>query len=124
VDVVVCDGFVGNVALKLSEGLSTSMGRLLKRQLMSSTIAKIGTLLARKAFKKFAKIVDYAEYGDAPVLGLKGIAIVCHGASNDKAIFNAVKMASTFVRKKTNERLVEAISANEELTSFGRAIKN
>ncbi|WP_290923975.1 phosphate acyltransferase PlsX [Halodesulfovibrio sp.] len=124
VDVVVCDGFVGNVALKLSEGLSTSMSRLLKRQLMSSTIAKIGTLLAKKAFKKFAKIVDYAEYGGAPVLGLKGIAIVCHGASNDKAIFNAVKMASTFVRKKTNERLVEAISANEELTSFGRAIKN
>jgi phosphate acyltransferase len=68
--------------------------------------------------------VDYAEYGGAPVLGLKGIAIVCHGASNDKAIFNAVKMASIFVRKKTNERLVEAISANQELTSFGRAIKN
>lgn len=124
VDIVVCDGFVGNVALKLSEGLSTSMSRLLKRELLSSFIAKIGTALAKGAFKRFARMVDYAEYGGAPVLGLKGIAIVCHGASNAKAISSAVKMAATFVEKKTNERLIKTISANEELTTFSKAIKN
>ncbi len=124
VDIIVCDGFVGNVALKLSEGLSSSMSRILKRELLSSLLAKIGTLLAKNAFKRFARMVDYAEYGGAPVLGLKGIAIVCHGASNAKAITNAVKMAAAFVEKKTNERLVEAISANEDLTSFGKAVKN
>ncbi len=124
VDIIVCDGFVGNVALKLSEGLSSSMSRILKRELLSSFIAKLGTLLAKSAFKRVARMVDYAEYGGAPVLGLKGIAIVCHGASNTKAITNAIRMAATFVEKKTNERLVEAISANEELTSFGKAVKN
>lgn len=124
VDIVVCDGFVGNVALKLSEGLSKSMSRLLKRELLSSLLAKIGTLLAKGAFKRFARMVDYAEYGGAPVLGLKGIAVVCHGSSNAKAISNAAKMAATFVEKRTNERLVEVISANEELTSFGKAVKN
>ncbi len=124
VDVVVCDGFVGNVALKLSEGLSSSMSRILKRELLSSLLAKLGTLLARNAFRRFARMVDYAEYGGAPVLGLKGIAIVCHGASNAKAIASAVRMAATFVEKRTNERLVEAISANQELTSFSKAIKN
>lgn len=124
VDVVVCDGFVGNVALKLSEGLSTSMARLLKRELFSTILAKLGTLLAKGAFKRFARMTDYAEYGGAPVLGLKGIAIVCHGASNAKAITSAVRMAATFVEKQTNERLIEAISANEELTSFGKAVKN
>ena len=122
VDVAVCDGFVGNVALKLSEGLGSSLSRVLRRELLNSgTLPKIGALLARKAFKQFAKVIDYAEYGGAPLLGLQGIAIVCHGASNTKAICNATRMAALFVEKKTNERLVETISANEELTRFGRS---
>ncbi|MDR3043036.1 MAG: phosphate acyltransferase PlsX [Desulfovibrio sp.] len=123
VDVVVCDGFVGNVALKLSEGLSTSLGRVLKRELLSGLLPKIGTLLAKSAFRRFAQFVDYAEYGGAPLLGLQGIAFVCHGKSNSKAVRSAVKLAATFVEKKTNERLVKAISANEELTRYGKAIK-
>ncbi len=123
VDVVVCDGFVGNVALKLSEGLSTSLGRVLKRELLSGLLPKIGTLLAKSAFRRFAQFVDYAEYGGAPLLGLQGIAFVCHGKSNAKAVRSAVKLAATFVEKKTNERLVKAISANEELTRYGKAIK-
>jgi glycerol-3-phosphate acyltransferase PlsX len=122
IDVVVCDGFVGNVALKLSEGITASMGRLLKRTLLSSgLIAKVGTLFARKAFKNFAQVVDYAEYGGAPVLGLKGIALVCHGASNTKAICNAVGMAARFVEKQTVEHLEQIIGLNEELTRFGRS---
>ncbi|HCG04387.1 MAG TPA: phosphate acyltransferase PlsX, partial [Desulfovibrio sp.] len=113
VDVVVCDGFVGNVALKLSEGLSSSLGRVLKRELLSGLLPKIGTLLAKSAFRRFAQFVDYAEYGGAPLLGLQGIAFVCHGKSNAKAVRSAVKLAATFVEKKTNERLIKAISANE-----------
>ena len=120
VDVVVCDGFVGNVALKLSEGLSVSMSRVLKRELLSSgLLPKIGTFLARRAFRSFARVVDYAEYGGAPVLGLKSIALVCHGSSSAKAICSAVRMGAQFVESKTNERLIQTISANEELTRYG-----
>ncbi|MDL2216283.1 phosphate acyltransferase PlsX [Desulfovibrio sp. OttesenSCG-928-M14] len=124
VDIIVCDGFVGNVALKLAEGLSSSLSRLLKRQLLNSTLAaKIGTFLAKGAFSRFARFVDYAEYGGAPLLGLQGIVIVCHGNSNAKAVGNAAKMAAMFVRKRTNERLTANIAANEELTRFSKAIK-
>ena len=120
VDVVVCDGFVGNVALKLSEGLASSFGRVLKRELLSSgLVPKIGTFLARKAFYNFSQVVDYAEYGGAPVLGLKSVALVCHGASNAKAIRSAVRMGARFVEQQTNARLFETISANEELTRYG-----
>lgn len=123
VDVVVCDGFVGNVALKLSEGLGTSLTHVLKRELLNSgLLPKIGTFLAKKAFRKFGKMVDYAEYGGAPLLGLQGVAIVCHGASNAKAIASAVAMAATYVEKGTHKRLVEAISANEELTRYARSV--
>jgi glycerol-3-phosphate acyltransferase PlsX len=124
VDIIVCDGFVGNVALKLSEGLSTSLSRILKRELLNSTLAaKIGSILSKGAFSRFARFVDYAEYGGAPLLGLQGIVIVCHGRSNSKAVVNATKMAAAFVEKKTNERLSANIAANEELSRFCKAIK-
>ena len=121
-DVAVCDGFVGNVALKLSEGLGMSLSRVLKRELLNSGILpKLGSLLAKSAFKRFAKVVDYAEYGGAPLLGLQNISIVCHGRSNSKAICSATRMATLFVEKETNQRLMEAICANEELTRYGRS---
>ena len=116
-DVAVCDGFVGNVALKLSEGLGLSLSRVLKRELLNSGfLPKLGSLLAKSAFRRFAKVVDYAEYGGAPLLGLQNISIVCHGRSNAKAICNATRMATLFVEKETNKRLMETICANEELT--------
>ncbi len=122
VDVAVCDGFVGNVALKLSEGLGLSLSRVLKRELLNSGfLPKLGSLLAKAAFKRFAKVVDYAEYGGAPLLGLQNISIVCHGRSNSKAICSATRMATLFVEKETNRRLMEAICANEELTRYGRS---
>ena len=122
VDVAVCDGFVGNVALKLSEGLGLSLSRVLKRELLSSGfLPKLGSLLAKSAFRRFAKVVDYAEYGGAPLLGLQNISIVCHGRSNSKAICKATRMATLFVEKETNKRLMETICANEELTRFGRS---
>ena len=121
-DVAVCDGFVGNVALKLSEGLGLSLSRVLKRELLNSGfLPKLGSLLAKSACRRFAKVVDYAEYGGAPLLGLQNISIVCHGRSNAKAICNATRMATLFVEKETNKRLMETICANEELTRFGRS---
>lgn len=121
-DVVVCDGFVGNVVVKMSEGLASSLIRMLKRVFTSGFLPALGGILVRGAFKRFACTIDYAEYGGAPLLGLQSLGIVCHGRSNALAITNAVKMAGVFVRKGTNRRLAETISANEELTRFSRAI--
>jgi glycerol-3-phosphate acyltransferase PlsX len=96
---------------------------MLKKALFSNMRAKLGALMARGALKKFARFVDYAEYGGAPLLGLKGVALVCHGKSNSKAICSAVKMAATYIEKDTNTLLVNAISANEELTLYSKATK-
>lgn len=123
VDVVVCDGFVGNVALKLSEGLGASLTRIFRKEISSGMIQRLGQVFLQGAIDKFTRLVDYAEYGGAPLLGLQGIGIVCHGASNPKAIKSAVVMATTFVEKKANEHLIEELSANEELTRFGKAVK-
>ena len=120
VDVVVCDGFVGNIVVKMGEGLAMSLTRMLKSVFKSSPLAMLGGLLARGAFKKFKRTIDYAEYGGAPLLGLKRLAIVCHGKSNSKAMTSAIRMAATFVRKNTQEKLAETIQTNEELTRVHR----
>lgn len=122
IDVVVCDGFVGNVVVKMSEGLAASLVRMLKKLFTSGILPALGAMLAKKAFKNFARTIDYAEYGGAPLLGLKGLAIVCHGRSSSTAMTNAIKMSGTFVRKGTNDRLAETILANEELTRFSRSV--
>ncbi|GAB6175421.1 phosphate acyltransferase PlsX [Desulfobaculum senezii] len=114
VDVVVCDGFVGNVALKLSEGLAISLGKVLKRELLGSWLGRLGAFLAKGRLRRFAKFVDYAEYGGAPILGLNGIVIVCHGASNEKAITNAVKMAGQFVSSGANDHIKEELQSNSD----------
>ena len=122
VDVVVCDGFVGNVALKLSEGLALSLIDILKEELLGNGfMPKIGAFLAKKAFKSLKKKIDYAEYGGAPLLGLQGISFVCHGSSNARAIENAVLMANTYIEKDTHNRLLAILKENEELTSFARS---
>ena len=116
------DGMVGNVVVKMSEGLASSLTRMLRKLLTSGLLPTLGALLAKSAFKKFARKVDYSEYGGAPLLGLQGLAIVGHGRSNAKAITAAIKMGGTFVRKGTNARLAETILANEELTRFSKAL--
>lgn len=121
VDVVVCDGFVGNVALKLSEGLAQSMSRILKEELKSSWLSKLGTLLSIRAFKRFKRVVDYAEYGGAPLLGLKGIVIVSHGKSNELAIANSIRVAATGVRNEVHKHLADGLAAHSEL--FGKSGK-
>ncbi len=122
VDVIVCDGFVGNIVVKMSEGLAISLIHMLKKTFMSGLLPMIGALLAKGAFMKFRRTIDYAEYGGAPLLGLKNLAIVCHGRSNSLAVTSAVRMAGTFVRKGTVSRLADSILANEELTRFSRAL--
>lgn len=103
VDVIVCDGFTGNVALKLSEGLYEAFASMLKQELQKTISAKVGAIFAQNAFRQFKHRLDYSEYGGAPLLGIKGITIVCHGRSNANAIKNAVRVADEFCRHKVNQ---------------------
>jgi glycerol-3-phosphate acyltransferase PlsX len=99
VKIVVCDGFVGNVALKLTEGTAESMARLMKRELMRSFMGRIAFILGRKAFFRFARELSYEEYGGAPLLGVKGIGIICHGGSSAKAICQCHSNGGTICAK-------------------------
>jgi glycerol-3-phosphate acyltransferase PlsX len=110
VDVIVCDGFVGNVALKISEGLVEAVRYLLKGSLNSTVASQVGALLARKAFTDFGRKLDPSEYGGAPLLGVKGVAIVGHGASNANAIKNAVRVAKQFYESGVNTRIEQELS--------------
>jgi glycerol-3-phosphate acyltransferase PlsX len=104
-DVIVCDGFVGNVALKVSEGLVDVIRQMLQESLAQTITRKVGYLLARSAFSDFKKRVDYSEFGGAPLLGVKGVCIVCHGRSKAKAIKNAIRIATEFASGKVNQRI-------------------
>lgn len=118
IDVVVCDGFVGNVCLKISEGLAEAAMQMLRDEIMKSFLAKIGYLLARPAFKAFKKRVDYAEYGGAPLLGVNGIGIVSHGKSSSHAIKNALLEAAQMKRNRVNESILESLAV-EDINSNG-----
>jgi phosphate acyltransferase len=104
-DVIVCDGFTGNVALKLSEGLVEMAEHLLGEELQSTFSSQVGYLLSRRAFRRFRKRVDYSEFGGAPLLGVAGLCIVGHGRSSVKAVRNAVVMASRMAGNRMMERL-------------------
>ena len=104
-DVIVCDGFTGNVALKLSEGLVEMVEELLGEELQSTFSSQMGYLLSRRAFRRFRKRVDYSEFGGAPLLGVAGLCIVGHGRSSVKAVRNAVAMAS----RMADQRMVERV---------------
>jgi len=112
VDVVVCDGFVGNIVLKLSEGLAEAVGTMLKEEIKKSLVSKIGYLLSRSAFARFKKKVDYAEYGGAPLLGINGVGMICHGGSNVKAIKNAIRFATDYAAKGVNQQMAVKIQDN------------
>ena len=111
-DVVVCDGFVGNVVLKVSEGLADAMGTMLKDEILKSLVSKLGGLFIRGAFKRFKKTVDYAEYGGAPLLGINGVGMICHGGSNAKAIKNAIRFAHDYAKSGLTEHVSEKLSEN------------
>jgi glycerol-3-phosphate acyltransferase PlsX len=110
VDVIVCDGFVGNVALKISEGVVELVREALKDSLRATITRQVGFLLSRKAFVEFKKRVDYTEYGGAPLLGLKGVCIVSHGSSNANAIKNAVRVAAEFAQHEINAKIEQELS--------------
>lgn len=112
VDVIVCDGFVGNICLKVSEGLAEAAMLMLKNEILKSLPAKIGYLLARPAFRTFKKRVDYAEYGGAPLLGINGTGIVCHGKSNAQAIKNAILEATKMVKNNVNTEILKSLAAD------------
>ncbi len=111
-DVVVCDGFVGNVVLKFGEALAEFVMANLKEEVRRSVISQAGALAMLPALQRFRKQVDHAEYGGAPLLGLNGVCIICHGSSRAKAIRNAIRVASEQVSLKVNEHILAALDEN------------
>ncbi|MGH9481036.1 MAG: phosphate acyltransferase PlsX [Terriglobales bacterium] len=105
VDVIVCDGFVGNVALKISEGLVETVRGLLRELLSGSLSSRLGYALSRRAFAAFKKRLDYSEYGGAPLLGVRGAVIICHGRSNAKAVKNAIRVAAESATQQINHQI-------------------
>jgi len=117
-DVIVTDGFTGNVALKISESLAEMVGSMIKEELTRDLRSKVGAALAVPAFTRFRKRVDYTEMGGAPLLGIDGAAIICHGASPVKAIKNAVRVAAEWAKAGLNEHIKAALEA--EIARGGR----
>ncbi|MEW6096698.1 MAG: phosphate acyltransferase PlsX [bacterium] len=109
VDVVVCDGFVGNVVLKFGESLAEMIFDFLRRELSKNLSLRLGAYLSKPAFKKFKKLVDYSEYGGAPLLGINGVCIICHGASSSKAVKNGIRVACEFINHQVNFHIEERI---------------
>ena len=114
IDVMVCDGFIGNILLKTSEGVADAIGKIIKKQIKKSPLAIAGSVLMRKVFKTLKKQVSYDEYGGAPLLGVNGCVIISHGKSNSKAIKNAIFQAVKFANSNIN-KVIE-----EELSHFAR----
>jgi glycerol-3-phosphate acyltransferase PlsX len=108
-DVIVCDGFIGNVVLKTSEGLAEVIIKMLKREISEVSTGRLGYLLLKPALKNFRKKTDYAEYGGAPLLGINGTCIISHGRSSAKAIKNAIRVAAEFSQKRVFEIIANDI---------------
>src|SRR5271156_1599104 len=116
VDVIVCDGFIGNVALKICEGLAVSIFDLLKKSLKSSLVSQVGAVLSQGAFKGLKKTIDYTEYGGAPLLGVRGVCVIGHGRSNASAVKNAIRVAAGLARARSNEKIEQELSGAGELS--------
>jgi len=118
-DVVVTDGFTGNVCLKISESLAQMLTEMIRQELSRDVVSRAGAALSRAAFARMKKRVDYTEMGGAPLLGINGASIICHGASPVKAIKNALRVASEWVRNDVNEHIKTALEA-ESMLAEGR----
>jgi glycerol-3-phosphate acyltransferase PlsX len=110
VDVIVTDGFTGNVMLKLSEGLTDAMLSMIKRELTASAVTKAGAMLAKPAFRNIKKRLDYSEHGGAPLLGVRKIVVIGHGSSNARAIRNAIRSVKEFSENRAGERIEKGIA--------------
>jgi phosphate acyltransferase len=111
IDVIVTDGFVGNVALKTSEGVANLVRATLKESLKATITRQVGALLSRSAFSDFKKRLDHTEYGGAPLLGLKGVCFITHGSSNANAIKNAIRVAAEFAERGINDTIEKELAA-------------
>jgi glycerol-3-phosphate acyltransferase PlsX len=111
-DVAVCDGFVGNVALKSIEGTAQLLSASLRESLKSTVTSQVGALLSRRAFAEFKKRLDYSEYGGAVLLGVRGVCIVGHGSSNEKAVMNGVRVAAEFALAEVNSSIEAALRSS------------
>ncbi|MDD5429001.1 MAG: phosphate acyltransferase PlsX [Candidatus Omnitrophica bacterium] len=110
-DIILCDGFVGNVILKVSESVVDTIVKLLKKEIRANVIATVGAALAGSAFNVLKKKMDYTEYGGAPLLGVDGRCIISHGSSNPKAIKNAIRVAGEFMTQGVNKHIVEELES-------------
>jgi glycerol-3-phosphate acyltransferase PlsX len=115
-DVIVCDGFTGNVALKTSEGLIEAAVKLLKDELSRNLQVKLGALLSQKSFERLKKRLDYSEYGGALLLGLRGVTIICHGRSSSNAIKNAIRVAKEFAENQVNTKIESELNQIDNKT--------
>lgn len=109
--VIISDGFVGNVALKLSEGMAEAIGIMFQREISQDLISRLGFWLSRKAFKNIERNLDYAEHGGALLLGIKGVGVICHGSSSPKAIKNAIRTARNSVHNHVRARLEQGLAS-------------
>ena len=110
VDVIVCDGFVGNIALKICEGLAMEIVKFMKKTYKGSLASQVGYLLSRGALKGIKEKLDYSEYGGAPLLGVRGICVIGHGRSNATAVKNAIRVAAGLARARVNEKIEQELS--------------
>jgi phosphate acyltransferase len=115
-DVIVCDGFIGNVVLKAAEAVAEAVGIMIRENIGENLIRKLGYFLMKPAFYALKRRVDYAEYGGAPLLGVDGISIISHGRSSARAIRNAIGVAADFAKGEVNKHIREDIEHNVELT--------
>ena len=120
VDIIVCDGFVGNVALKISEGLWETIHGFLKWEAQDNLRAKVAYFLMGRAMRRLEKKVDYTEQGGAPLLGINGNCVICHGSSNGKAMMNAIVLAANLANNKLNEHLIQEMKDNYQLLRLGQ----
>jgi len=116
VSVVVCDGFIGNIVLKVTESFAEATTQFLKRELNKRLLPKIGAILSLPAYRAIRKKIDYTEYGGAPLLGVDGAVIIAHGSSNATAIKNAVRVAGEYVKHKVNQHIIE------QLKEYGKGV--
>lgn len=117
-DIIICDGFVGNIALKVTEGTAEAIQVFLKRHLLKSNLlGKLGLVLLKPTFSKFKKELDYSEYGGAPLLGVNGVVMIGHGRSNVKAIKNAIRSAGEEVERHVNEKILLAVGSAQATKS-------
>jgi len=120
VDVIVCDGFVGNVALKISEGLWETIHGFLKWEAQDNIRAKVAYFLMKRVIRRLEKKLDYTEYGGAPLIGINGNCVISHGASNAKAIMNAIFLASNLSKSKLNEHILQELEEQKDLLRLGQ----